>query len=249
MKKERFSTIEFNESLIDDVTLTDEDLQGHPILFTNVEIRKMFKLANIDKDDIFLDLGCGWGQNLIVALTEFNVKKAIGIENNSERNKIARKRLERLEKIGISKNRHDVIKADFDYEFLRDKVKEYKLSDATCVFYGLSTSKSLLNKIEKRMKKGTRMICYYDCLFPEIMPNKDGVDFPFFVYTFPFKKTTSEIKWLQTIVQKEHSTITRNAKPTIEELWDELRHDYDIQADSIDVDNYKERMTKILRKK
>ena len=250
MKKERFRTVEFNKSIIDDLSRFDEDLQGIPYLFTNQDIRKMLRLAKVGKNDIFFDLGSGWGQNLIIALTEFHVKKAIGIENNSERNKISLKRLERLEKIGITKEQFTVIDADFEYEFLKGKVKEHKLYDATCIFYGLSTSKSLLDKIEKNMKKGTKFVCYYDCLFPEIMPDKNGIDYPFFVYTFPFQKTRSELMWLKTIIQKKHSTYNSKKKPTKEELWDELRHDYDVEmSDSSYVDEYQKRLEKLLKKK
>lgn len=247
MKKEQFRTVEFNESLVDDLTISDEDQQGIPILFPNPEIRKMLRLANVNEKDIFLDLGCGWGQNLIIALTEFNVKKAIGIENNSERNKIAKRRFERLENVGIFRKRFEIIDADFELDFLNNKVNEFNIKDATCIFYGLSTSKALLNKIEKRITKGTRLICYYNCLFPEIMPDKNGIDFPFFVYTFPFKKTTSELKWLQTIVNKEHSILNSKSKPNISELWDELHHDYDVDGDPEDVTDYKKRIKKILK--
>ena len=249
MKKEGFRTLEFNESIIDDVSRSDEDLQGVPYLFTNQDIRKMLHLAKVGKNDVFLDLGSGWGQNLIIALTEFHVKKAIGIENNSERNKISQKRSQRLKKIGITEDRWDVIDADFEHEFLKGKVKDHKLSDATCVFYGLSTDKSLLNKIEKNMKKDCRFVCYYDCLFPEIMPEKNGVEYPFFVHTFPFKKTKSELDWLKAIIPKKYSTYDSKKPPAKEELWDELQHDYDVEmGDSLDVDKYQKRLKKLLKK-
>ena len=114
LTKVKFSSIYGKDSLIDDVSLTDENDQGNPILFTNQEIRRMLSLAEVNENDVFLDLGCGWGQNLIIALTEFNVKRAVGFENNLERNTIANKRLERLTKIGIDNSRYLVTTHDFD---------------------------------------------------------------------------------------------------------------------------------------
>ena len=249
MTKVKFSSIYGKDSLIDDVSLTDENDQGNPILFTNQEIRRMLSLAEVNGNDVFLDLGCGWGQNLIIALTEFNVKRAVGFENNLERNTIANKRLERLTKIGIDNSRYLVTTHDFDEEFLRDKIKDIKLSDATVIFYGLSTSKGLLNKIKERMRRGCRLICYFNCLFPEIMPDNDKIDFPFYVHTFPFKKTTSEEKWLSSILQKKASTISKGKKPLIDELWDELYHDYDVYGVRDAVKNYKNRLRLITKQK
>ncbi len=81
--------------MIDDACLDDDDDKGYPILFTNPEIRKMLHLAKAGPSDVFYDLGSGWGQNLIVALTEFGVRKAVGIEQDRERHHVS---LERLEK-------------------------------------------------------------------------------------------------------------------------------------------------------
>ena len=249
MKKTKFSSIWLYDSIIDDVSLTDEDDQGSAILFPNPEIRKMLKLADVNDNDVFFDLGSGWGQNLIIALTEFNVKKAIGFEHNQERNKIARKRLERLDKIGIKSNRYEVRIEDFEADLLKDKIKGLKLSDASVVFYGLSTSKGLFKKMYSRFNKNCRLICYYGCLFPEIIPDKGKVDFPFYVYTYPFKKTKNELEWLLSIINKKRSSLIKSKKPSLEELWDELKHDYDVYTtDSSEVDNYKDRLRKLLKK-
>jgi cyclopropane fatty-acyl-phospholipid synthase-like methyltransferase len=44
----------------------------------------MLSLAQVGPDDIFLDLGCSWGQNLIIALTEFSVEATIGFGRNAK---------------------------------------------------------------------------------------------------------------------------------------------------------------------
>lgn len=234
------------KSIVDDISLADEDFEGNAILFQNSEIRKMFRLAQLKKDDVFFDLGCGYGQNLKIALTEFNVSKAIGFEKNLERNKIANERLTKLSKLGVKNSRWEVRKEDFEKVLLKDKIKDLQLTDATVIFYGLSTTRSLLEKIEKRLKKGCRLICYNLCLFPEIMPKRS--DFPFFVYQYPFKRTKSEWNWLNAIVQKEKSVFPNKKKPSVQELWDELSHDYDVDGDPSDVSDYKIRLRKLLKK-
>jgi len=233
------------KSLVYDVSLKDEEEQGHPILFTNQDIRKMLNLANVNEEDIFYDLGCGYGQNIKIALTEFNVKKAIGFENNLERNKIAKNRLKALKQVNIEKSRWEVYDHDFD-DILKNKIKNMSIDDATVVFYGLSTDKSLLDKMRKMLNKGCRLICYYGCLFPEIMPEKS--DFPFYLHICPFKKCTGEYDWLNAVIKKKKSIFKNKTKPTKQELWDELKHDYDVYADPDDVDEYQKRIKKVLKK-
>jgi cyclopropane fatty-acyl-phospholipid synthase-like methyltransferase len=91
------------------VGLDDEEL-GPAIMFPNPEIRRMLNLAAVGPKDIFYDVGCGWAQNLIIALTEFDVKKAIGLENDSSRYEVASKRIKQL---GLTK-RCNIIKADLE---------------------------------------------------------------------------------------------------------------------------------------
>ena len=77
------------KSLIDDVYLDDDRDKGEPILFTNQAIRKMLSLAKVGEADVFYDLGSGWGQNLILALTDANAAKVVGIEKVDARLKKA----------------------------------------------------------------------------------------------------------------------------------------------------------------
>jgi precorrin-6B methylase 2 len=55
---------------------------GHPDFFDNRHKRKMLKLAEIKPSDVFYDLGCGDASLLILAVKEFNLKEAIGIESH-----------------------------------------------------------------------------------------------------------------------------------------------------------------------
>ena len=234
-------------SLIDDVYLDDERGKGEPILFTNHEIRRMLQLAEVGEGDVFYDLGCGWGQNLLIALSERNAAKVVGIEKEADRQKMALRRLDSWAKARPEfRGRYHVIHGDYERLF-EDKLKEATLKEATVVFYGLSAYKELIEGIQNNWK-GTRdhrrFVYYYSWLFPEILAARR--DYPFLISEFPFKKPSTELEWLKSVVGKEQSSI-RVGSPTEEELWDELTHDYDVLGNVDEVRSYKRRLRAMLR--
>lgn len=234
-------------SLIDDVYLDDDRYKGEPILFTNQEIRRMLSLANIGKDDVFYDLGCGWGQNLVIALTEGNAAKVVGIEQEEDRRKVAIERLEKWAKARPElKGRFRVVLGDFE-ELFEDRLEGATLKEATMVFYGLSTYTELVKAIQKNWKgRGghRRFVYYYRWLFPEILASNR--DYPFLVSEFPFKKPGSELEWLKSVLGKERSTIAAGL-PAEKELWDELTHDYDVLGNADEVARYRRRLRAVLK--
>lgn len=211
---------------------------GWPILFTNQDIRKMLRLARATKKDVFYDLGCGWGQNLIIALTEFKVKRVVGIEDDRKNWK---KATQRLEKIAPTTD-WDIIKGKFE-DLFSDKIEEEDLREATIVFYGLAPDKNVLKGLEKKLQRNCRLITYYNCLFPEI--KYQCSDYPFYLSTFPFKKPKSELDWLRTVITKRSA----QRKITANELWKELLHDYEIEGIRNSVYAYKKRLQKFLSNK
>ncbi len=229
--------------MIDDACLDDDDDKGYPILFTNPEIRKMLHLAKAGPSDVFYDLGSGWGQNLIVALTEFGVRKAVGIEQDRERHHVS---LERLEKRRIQTERGFVVREKFEH-ILSGQGKEVSLSDATIVFYGLSTDRWIVNGIRKHLRKGARLVYYYLCLFPEIMP--DRVDYPFYLSLAPFNRPQSQYEWLSSVVLKKSSSLQKGKKPSLQELWDELSHDYDVKHVADRIENYRKRLARAVNRR
>ncbi|ACL11632.1 protein-lysine N-methyltransferase [Desulfurococcus amylolyticus] len=112
-------------------------------------VREMLKLAGAGKDDILYDLGCGDGRILVVAVKEFNVKKAVGIERDSERVKEA---VRRINEEGIS-DKAIVIQGDFF---------ETDISEATIVTLFLLTSVNevLRPKFDKELRDGTRIVSH-----------------------------------------------------------------------------------------
>ncbi|MEM3926023.1 MAG: protein-lysine N-methyltransferase [Desulfurococcaceae archaeon] len=112
-------------------------------------VRAMLKLASANQEDVVYDLGCGDGRILLIAVKEFNVKKAIGVEKDYERFKytLNRVREERLE------DRIEVIHGDFF---------DIDLTNATVVTLFLLTSvnEMLRPKFEKELKEGARIVSH-----------------------------------------------------------------------------------------
>jgi len=75
-------------------TLPKNLLSGEDVQLPEKSFREIFKFIDLDKEDIFYHLGCGDEKGLEIAVKEFGVKKAIGIDNNSEKIKLASKSLE-----------------------------------------------------------------------------------------------------------------------------------------------------------
>ncbi len=230
-------------SLIDDVEI-DYGIKGPPICFKNGEIRDLLKLGHANRNDVFFDVGSGWGQTIIIALMEFGVARAVGFEKEEDRLEKARRRRE-----GWLKQRPDIkpkqwtlVNGDLEILFRKGKLKGESLEDATLIFYGLSTRHDILRAIRKAWKNkgGRRLLYYQNCLFPEIMPT--DVDFPFFVSKFPFMRPKSQEEWLTRVSGKKDSSLYKGKPASSEELWDELSHDYDINGDQEDILNYKWRL-------
>jgi len=216
------------ENLIDDVKCPERTYDlGPPILFTNPEIRQMLRLAGAGTDDLFYDLGSGWGQNLIIAVSEFGVRKAIGVEVNESRR---RKSLRRIYEWSFRQHdvveRIEVLSADFEKRLVQGQEISH-LKEASIVFLGLTSSPEIVDGLAKQLPDGCRLVYYYNCLIPEITPQR--IDFPFYLSTKPFLRTKDELEWLRSVVSKPASSL-HSGKPNKRELWAELTHDYRVSA-------------------
>jgi len=193
-------------------------------------------LAKAGLNDVVFDLGCGWAQNLITAVTEFNVKKCFGIERQKLRGQKAK---ERVKERSLT-DRITIIYGDFE-EMIKGNFKEVKIEDVTIILYLLETEKEIIDQLSKKLQEGCRLVYYYNALIPEIKP--DAIDHPFYVSTFPFKRPSSELDWLRSIVIKRKSSLVVGKEPSAEELWDELYHDHNVDGlKRSDVKNYQQRL-------
>jgi hypothetical protein len=217
---------------LDDINLQSEYwYNGDPILFTNPEIRRMFAVASLGEDDVFYDLGSGFAQNVLIALSEFHVKKAVGIEVDRER---AWQSRARLHEAGLEK-RGRIIRGYFN-----DLMTERRIREATVIFYGLAMDDYLITRIRRvwKTKDPPRRLIYYNRhLNPKIMP--DRVDYPFFVSFAPLRKPKSDVEWLSKVVlQPEGVTSRLKLKRDLDDLWKEFSHNMDVLGIRGDVEDY-----------
>ena len=100
-------------------TLPDNLLGGEDVQLSEKSFREIFKFIDLGKNDVFYHLGCGNEKGIELAINEFGVKKAVGIDNNSEKINQAKKNLK-------EKN----IKGELIYQNIEDS----DISDASVIF-------------------------------------------------------------------------------------------------------------------
>ena len=156
-------------------TLPDNLLSGEDVQLPEKSFRDIFKFVDLSKDDIFYHLGCGNEKGIEIAVNEFKVKKAIGIDNNSEKIKQAVKILE---------------KKNIQAELICQNIEESDISDASVILFWF-TDESVINQMVEKfesLKTGTKIITIWGPL-PDCLPDK--VEFPYIINKVPFKKAQS----------------------------------------------------------
>ncbi|MBS3818937.1 class I SAM-dependent methyltransferase [bacterium] len=125
----------------------------HPV------VQKMLNLADLDKDDIVYDLGCGDGRILIQAAAQYGVE-GIGVDIDSER---------------IEESRKNAAAAGVDHlvEFYHQDLFKTDISDASVVMLYLisSVNLKLRPKLLRELKPGTKVISH-DFDMDEWRPDK-----------------------------------------------------------------------------
>jgi precorrin-6B methylase 2 len=223
----------------DDINLEEEYWHsGPPIRFTNPEIRRMLTLARAGKADVFCDFGSGFAQNVIMASSEFEVKKAIGIEVDGTR---AWRSRERLKELGLD-TKGKIIFGSF--EELDDAV----LRRVTVLFYGLSGGDEIVSRLQRVWTDTTahRLIWNDWHPIPEAFP--DEVDYPFFLTHFPqTRKKYPQRDWLERVVLQPETMIKdkEEVKRSEKELWEEFAHNMDVIHFRPDVMEYRRRLRKV----
>ena len=143
---------------------------------------------SLNEDDIFYHLGCGSGNGIKIALKEFHVKKAIGIDNNQDK---------------ITEAKQLLQKNDFkNSEIICEDIVNSNMGDATVVLFWFTDSKITEKMSEKflTLKKGTKIITIWGPL-PGNLPDK--VNFPYILNQVPFKKANDLQEQLLAIFDKK----------------------------------------------
>lgn len=111
--------------------------------------RQMLQMASVGAEDVVYDLGCGDGRLLIIAVTEFGAKKAVGYEIRQELYEACVHSIEQAS----SQDRIVVIKRN---------LFEADLSEASVIALYLSNEANelLRPKLEKEARFGTRIVSH-----------------------------------------------------------------------------------------
>ncbi len=153
-------------------SLPDNLLSGEDVQLPEKSFREIFKFVNLDKKDIFYHLGCGNEKGVELAINEFGVEKAVGIDNNPEKIKQAKKNLE---------------EKNINIDLICQNIEDSNFSDASVILFWF-TDENIINKMLekfKNLKKDTRIVTIWGPL-PECLPEK--VDFPYIINKVPLKK-------------------------------------------------------------
>ncbi len=173
---------------------------------SNRHIRKLLSLARATKRDVFYDLGCGRGQLCAVAVTEFGVKRAVGIELHKGR---AAKAAAYVEKLGLS-DRIEIRNEDFIDSDLRD---------ATIVYCGQYEMEEDVAHFGSELRAGARFVTLF---LPFIGVVPTAADYPFYIMELPFKETRDVSLWISKVLFR---------RATVDELYRELDTDREYRYD------------------
>ena len=126
-------------------TLPTSVVKGDSVSLPDGVIRRMFKLARLSKKDIFYDLGCGNINAIYIASTEYEVKKAIGVE---KRKKSVASLLEKTRSL-------------INARVIIDDIRNVDISDGNVFlfwFHDEKMIKQMMQKFSSELKEGSRII-------------------------------------------------------------------------------------------
>jgi hypothetical protein len=153
-------------------TLPKNLLSGEDVQLPEKSLREIFKFSNLRKNDIFFHLGCNNEKGVEIAINEFKVRKAIGIDNNLEKIQNAEKNLK---------------EKNINVKLIHQNIEESDISDATVILFWFTDEKIINDMVKKfnKLKPETKIITVWGPL-PNCLPDK--VNFPYIINKVPFKK-------------------------------------------------------------
>jgi hypothetical protein len=136
---------------------------------------------------VFYHLGCGNGNGLAIALEEFGVRKAIGIDKDE---------------LKIAEAKNLLKEKNLDADLRCQDVVDSDLSDATVILFWFSDdaiTEKMLAKFLK-LKPGCKIITIFDPL-PGVIPQR--VSFPYLLHQVPFRPAKNLKEQLISIFETE----------------------------------------------
>lgn len=152
-------------------SLPQDIITGEGVQLTEKSLIDIFEFVKLDKEDVFYHLGCGDEKGVKIALENYYVKKAVGIDNDL-------KKIEEAQK-SLGKNN--------SAKLICENIQETNLSDATVILFWF-TDEKIINEMMKKFEKlnlDTKIITIWGPL-PQCLPDK--VNFPYIINNVPFKK-------------------------------------------------------------
>jgi len=156
-------------------TLPKNLLSGEDVQLPEKSFREIFKFADLGENDIFYHLGCGNEKGIEIAIKEFKVKKAVGIDSNPEK---------------IQHGKEILEQKNIQGQLICKKIEESDISDATVILFWFTDDNVINQMLEKfeNLKPETKIITIWGPL-PDCLPDK--VNFPYIINKIPFKKAQS----------------------------------------------------------
>ncbi len=156
-------------------TLPKNLLSGEDVQLPEKAFNEIFKFVNLGEADIFYHLGCGNEKGIEMAVNQFKVKKAVGIDNNPKKIQLAKESLE---------------EKNIQGQLICENIEESDLSDASVILFWFTDGDIINQMLEKfeKLKPETKVITIWGPL-PDCIPDK--VDFPYIINKIPFKKASS----------------------------------------------------------
>jgi hypothetical protein len=147
-------------------------ISGDDVQLPDHSFREIFEFIKLDKNDIFYHLGCGDGRGLMIALEEYSVNKAVGIDNNRKKIKDA-KNLLHEKRLG-------------NCQVLEEDILNSNFNDATVILFWFTNMEIIEKMMQKfqKLSKGTKIITIWGPL-PDCLPEK--IQFPYIINQIPFK--------------------------------------------------------------
>ncbi|MHC4543326.1 MAG: methyltransferase domain-containing protein, partial [Planctomycetota bacterium] len=188
--------------IIDEKSLleTGEEVEKKPdVIFVptpNDVVDKMLELANVQKDDLVYDLGCGDGRIIVRAAKRFGCK-AVGYDIDPERVK------ESLENVAKNNVGHLVTIEQKDI-FTLDLSK----ANVITLYLLPSLNVKLIPQLEK-LKPGSRIVSHEFRMkgikpdkIVKLTSSKDNVQHKIFLWTTPLKKRKGRMKARDDVVSQ-----------------------------------------------
>ena len=154
-------------------TLPASILSGDDIIIPDLFFRKLFSFSELNQNDVFYYLGIGNNySSLLMAKREFCVKKAVGIEINTN---------------VVSSIESKISDLSEEIYVINDDVIKSSLSEATVIFSWFTDeqiNQKLSDKFKEELRDGTKIISIWS---PPDLFIPDKVDFPLILCKKPFR--------------------------------------------------------------